>query len=187
MRKVIAATYMTLDGVIEHPERWSFDYWTDESQRYASEQLFASDALLMGRRTYEGFAKAWPNMEATEGEFAVRMNTMPKYVVSSTLDKAEWTNSTVLRGDLVEEVTRLKQEPGRDILMYGYGPVAHTLLRHGLLDELRVWLHPVIAGSGEVADLFYRDGTKVGLRLVPEETKTLSSGVVILYYRPAAR
>ncbi|GGS31167.1 MULTISPECIES: dihydrofolate reductase family protein [Actinokineospora] len=184
MRKIIASFNMSLDGVVDHMEEWHFQYFDDDSAEFARNQLFSSDALLMGRRTYEGFAASWPNMEEQTGDFGVRMNTLPHYVVSSTLEKADWGDTTVITGDVVAEVAKLKEQPGQDILMYGYGPLAHELLRNGVLDEIRVWLHPILAGHSTPESLLFRDGNKVPLELA--ETHRLGSGVIILCYRPAA-
>jgi dihydrofolate reductase len=180
MRRIIKSTYVSLDGLIEQLEKWLFEYHDDSATRFATDQLFASDTLLMGRRTYEGFADTWPSQT---GDFADKINSMKKYVASTTLDKADWANSTVLTGDLVEEVTKLKQQPGGNILMYGFGPVAQTLLQHGLLDEVRLWVHPVFVGTGSPSDLPFREGNTS--RMTPVDTRTLGSGVVILSYRPA--
>ncbi|MEV4224127.1 dihydrofolate reductase family protein [Nonomuraea sp. NPDC049725] len=180
MRKVIASVIMSLDGVIERPEEWSMDYWSDEAESHALATLKAADALLMGRVTYEGFAEAWPAME-DEGGYAARMNSLPKYVVSSTLEKADWNNSTVLGGDAVGEVRKLKEQPGGDILIYGWGRLTATLVEHGLLDEVQIWLHPVLVGSGGVGELLYNDGTTAPLRLAG--ATPLESGIVILTYR----
>lgn len=186
MRKIIASTYISIDGVIDHPEHWTMQFFSEDAGEYAFGLLKSSDALLMGRRTYDGFAASWPTMEATAGEFAVRMNTLPKYVVSSTLEKAEWNNSTIIPGDRVlDEVAELKKQPGGDILMYGFGPLAYALLRHGLLDEARFWVHPVFVGGSSVSAQFpAADGPAPALELAG--TRTLGSGVVILSYRPAA-
>jgi dihydrofolate reductase len=180
MRRIINSTYVSLDGLIEHLERWHFEYRDDATNKFDWDQLAASDALLMGRRTYEGFAEAWPSQT---GEFADKINSMQKYVASTTLAQADWTNAVVIKGDLVEAVSKLKQRPGQDILMYGFGPVAHTLLQHGLLDEVRLWLHPVFVGMGGPSDLLFRGGNTSRMKLVA--TKTLGSGIVILSYKPA--
>jgi dihydrofolate reductase len=182
MRRIISSTYVSLDGLIGLLERWHFDYRDDATAKFESDQLATSDALLMGRGTYEVFAAAWP---AQSGDFADKINSMTKYVASTTMDKADWTNSTVINGDLVQEVSRLKQQPGQDILIYGFGPVAHTLLGHGLLDEVRLWVHPVFVGAGGPGDMLFREGTTAKMKLV--DTRPLDSGVVILSYQPAAR
>jgi dihydrofolate reductase len=180
MRRVVNSTYVSLDGLIEHLERWHFDYLDDDSNAFEWEQLAASDALLLGRRTYEGFAETWPTQS---GGFADKINAMTKYVASTTLDHGDWANTTVLGGDLVEEVAKLKQQPGGDILMYGFGPVAQTLLANGLLDEVRLWLFPVFVGVGGPADLLFREGNAARMTLVG--TRTFASGVVVHSYRPA--
>jgi dihydrofolate reductase len=180
MRRVINSTFVSLDGVINHMEAWHFKYVDGETDRIATEQLLASGAMLMGRGTYEGYANAWSKRDGT---YAEKINSMPKYVVSSTLDKAEWTNSQIIDSDLLEEVIRLKKEPGGDILMHGFGPVARTLLKHGLLDELHLWVHPAFAGVGTTADMLFGKGDSAELRLL--DTRVLDSGVVILSYRPA--
>jgi dihydrofolate reductase len=181
MRRIINSTYVTLDGLTEHLERWHFDYIDDDATAFTSELLSKSDALLMGRRTYESFAEAWP---PRSGELADKINAMTKYVASSTLEKADWRNSTILDGDLAEAVAKLKQEPGQDILMYGFGPVAETLLKHNLLDELHVWVHPVFAGVGTTGDTLLRDGNSARFELAG--TRAFGSGVVVLTYRPEA-
>jgi dihydrofolate reductase len=181
MRKVIASEYVSLDGVVEAPEKWTFQFWNDEHAKYAHDQLFASDALLLGRVTYQGFAAAWPSMEDYEGDFAVRMNTLPKFAVSKTLDEPlEWNNSTLIKEDVAEEVSKLKQQPSQDILMYGSGDLMHTLMQYDLIDEYRIWVHPVVVGSGK--RLFKVGNDTTVLRLVG--TKTFSSGVVVLSYQP---
>jgi dihydrofolate reductase len=137
-----------------------------------------SEALLLGRVTYEGFADAWPSRE---GDFADKFNSMPKYVVSSTLDEAGWSNSTVLKGDLVEAVSKLRQEHDRDIVVHGSAQLVQTLLEHDLVDELRLMVFPVVLGSGK--RLFGDTSEKKRLRLV--DSKTVGDGVAILVYRPA--
>ena len=174
MRRVVVSTYVTLDGVMEAPEKW--ELWNEEEmEKYAWEQLLASDALLMGRRVYEGFAAAWPSRE---GEFADRMNSLPKFVVSTTLEAVEWNNTSVIRDDVPNEVAKLKQQPGRDILMYGSGELMHTLMQHDLIDEYRFWVNPIVLGSGK---RLFPDGSKTEFRLV--DNTTFSTGVVILAYQ----
>src|SRR6266540_2180659 len=133
MRRVVVSTYVTLDGVMEAPEKW--ELWNEEEmEKYAWEQLLASDALLMGRKIYEGFAAAWPSRG---GEFADRMNSLPKYVVSTTLEAVEWSNTSVIRDDVPNEVAKLKQQSGRDILMYGSSELMHTLMQQVLVQARR--------------------------------------------------
>jgi dihydrofolate reductase len=177
MRSVIVSTYVTLDGVMEAPEKWVFRFWNDEHAKYAHDQLFASDALLMGREVYEEFAASWPSRTT---EFADRMNSLPKYVVSRTLEEAAWNNSTIIKENVAEEVSKLKQQPGQDILMYGGADLMGTLMGHDLIDEYRLWVHPVVLGSGK--RLFDGVGDQNILRLVA--TKTFGSGVVVLTYGP---
>jgi len=148
MRKIIVTEYLTLDGIMEEPGVWSFKFWSDEAAQFKYEELFASGAMLLGRLTYEGFAKAWPTMQGT-GDFGERMNSMPKYVVSSTLQKLEWTNSSLLKGDFVAEISRLKQQDGQNILVAGSAKLVGALLQHNLVDELRLMVHPVVLGSGK--------------------------------------
>ena len=180
MRKIIVSTFVTLDGVIENPQHWSLNYFDAEAANFANEQLFAADALLMGRGTYQSFAEAWPSRT---GDFADKINSMAKYVVSTTLEAPlAWANSTLIKSNVAEEITTLKQQPGQGILIYGTGRLAQTLLQHGLLDEHRLWVVPVIWGSGR--RIF--DGVDTtALELV--ETKTLPSGTVILSHTPARK
>lgn len=179
MRKVIVSMFLTLDGVMEAPDKWSFQFWSEEAAKFKFDELFASDALLLGRVTYQGFADAWPSMTDEEG-FADRMNSLPKFVVSTTLEEVEWNNSRLIKGNIAEEVYKLKQQPGQDILIFGSGDLVHTLMQHDLIDEYRIMIFPVVVGSGK---RLFKDGseTKV-LRLV--ETKTFNSGVVVLTYEP---
>jgi dihydrofolate reductase len=181
MRKVIASIFSTLDGVVERPgeDGWTGPYFNDEAARYAYDLLFAGDALLLGRVTYEGFAQAWPSMKDDAG-FADRMNSLPKHVVSTTLRSAEWNNSTIVDGDVAAEVTRLKQEPGQDILVYGSGKLVNSLIALGLLDELRLWVFPVVRGRGK---RLFQEGSSATLELA--DVSSFGSGVVILAYRPA--
>lgn len=180
MRRIIVSTFATLDGVIESPQKWSLKYFDEEAAKFASEQLFAADALLLGRETYQGFAEAWPSRT---GDFADRINSMAKYVVSTTLEEPlAWTNSRLIKGNVIEEVARLKQQPGQDILIYGTGRLAHTLLQHGLIDEHRLWVIPVIWGSGK---RIFAGVDTTTLELVA--AKILPSGTVILSHRLAQK
>ena len=186
MRKIIVSEYVTLDGVMEDPGGaegfkhggWSFGFGGAEQQQYKFEELFACDALLLGRRTYEGFAAAWPNMPGT-GEYGERMNSLPKYVASTTLSEVTW-NASLIKGNLAEEVSRLKQQPGQDIVIFGSGQLVHTLTRQDLIDEYRLMVFPVVLGSGK--RLFPEGSGPKVLKL--GETRTFSSGVVVLTYQP---
>lgn len=178
MRKIVDSTFISLDGVMEHMETWHFAYLSESTNALVTELIRRCDAALMGRLTYEAYAATWPQQT---GEFAERINTIQKYVATTTLGTAEWTNSTIVRGDLVDFVTDLKQQPGADILMNGVGPVARTLLAHGLLDELHLWVHPVLAATGGPDDLLFRAGETTPLELI--DTRTLDLGVVVLSYR----
>lgn len=178
MRKLIESTFVTLDGAISGPEKWGRPYFDEEYAGYARDLLFASDALLLGRETYEGFARVWPRMEAVEGEYAVRMNSLPKYVASRTLTETTW-NATVIDGEVAKEVARLKEQPGQNILKFGSGELDRTLLEHKLVDEYHFWMFPTIAGSG--ARLL--DGIDTThLKLV--RSTPFASGVIVLTYAP---
>jgi dihydrofolate reductase len=188
MRRVIATEYVTLDGVMEAPGSedslgdrggWSFLYSSDEAAAFKFDELMASGALLLGRVTYEIFAASWP---ARIGDFADRMNHLPKYVVSTTLANADWENSRVIRTNVVEAISRLKQESGQDILLCGSADLARTLTEHSLVDEYRLMIFPLILGVGK---RLFADGSAVVLKLV--ETKTFGTGVVVLTYRPEER
>jgi len=187
MRKIIVSEYITLDGVIEDPGGaegfkhggWTFDFGGQEQQQYKFEELFACDAHLLGLRTYEGFAAAWPNMAAQTGAYGERMNSLPKYVVSTTISQTTW-NTTLLKGDLAGELSRLKQEDGQDILIFGSGRLVQTLHERGLVDEYRLMVFPVVLGSGQ--RLFPDGEEKRALKLI--EARTFSSGVVLLSYQP---
>jgi len=179
MRKIIESTLVSADGVVGDPPSWAMEYRDAEVTGEALERLAGAGAMLMGRGTYELFSAVWPGQD---GEFAERINSIRKYVFSATLDRAEWTNSTIVRGDAVAEVTRLKQQEGRDIALYGHGRLAQTLLEHGLIDELRLSVHPVLVGSGQV---LFRAGQKQALTLTG--ARTFGTGVVVLTYQPAGR
>ena len=180
MGRIVSSTFVSLDGVINHMDRWHFDFIDAESDAIALRQLRDSQAMLMGRHTYEIYAQAWPGRD---GEYADRINATAKYVASSTLQNPAWANTTVLDGDLAESVTRLKQDPQLNLLMHGYGPVAKTLLRHGLLDELILWVHPMLAGVGTTQDMIFTE--ELNTRLTLLDVQRLDSGVVLLSYRPS--
>jgi dihydrofolate reductase len=185
MRKVVVSTYVTLDGVFEDPA-WSAPYWSDEAQQFARDQLWASDALLLGRTTYENFAGSWPSQEhiEREGEFAERMNGYPKFVASKSLEEPlEWNNSHLLKGDVADEVRKLKEKDGQDLLMYSSAELMRALMEDDLIDVFRIWVHPLVLGSGR--RLFTDGVSKTELTLV--DTTTLPNGVVVLDYQPATR
>jgi dihydrofolate reductase len=178
--RLVATEYLSLDGIFEEPGRWSFPFFNDEAAKFKWDELQASDALLLGRKTYEGFAAAWPTMTDT-GEFGEKMNSMLKYVVSSTLDKVEWTGSKLVKGDAVAEVRKLKQEPGHDLLLSGSGQLFQALMQENVIDLYRFMVHPVVLGQGR---RLFTDGVdKRALEL--SESKTFGSGIIILEYRPA--
>src|SRR3954454_3854855 len=176
------ASYMSLDGVVQQPERWTFDFRGDDLTQATIDQLFGADALIMGRQTYDVFAGHWPAVTDDIG-FADRMNSMPKYVLSNSVDEPAWTNTTVLGGDrVVDRIRELKSRAGGTILQYGYGPVTRLLLEHGLLDELRIWLHPLLVGGDRPAgDLISAVGAQAVFELA--DVRRYESGVVVLSYR----
>lgn len=176
MRKVIVAEYVSLDGMMDNPA-WTGPYFNEELGTFQHDLLMESDTLLLGRLTYEGFAAAWPTMTDENG-FADRMNSLPKFVVSTTLEKADW-NASIIQGNIADEVAKLKQQPGQNILIYGSGELVNTLMQHDLIDEYRLMVFPVVLGSGK---RFFKDGSDTSLALV--DTKTTSSGVAILTYVP---
>ncbi len=187
MGRIVVTEFVSMDGVMEDPggaESFRYGGWTfeiergDEGDKFKLDETLSSEALLLGRVTYEGFAAAWPSRE---GEFADKFNTMPKYVVSSTLEESEWNNSTVLKGDVAQEVAKLKQEHDGDIVVHGSAQLVQALIEHDLVDELRLMVFPVVLGSGK--RLFGETSDKKPLRLV--DSKTVGDGVVILIYEPA--
>ncbi len=189
MGKIVVSEFVSLDGVMEDPGGaegtkhggWAFPYGSHEQMQFKAAELAKADALLLGRRTYEGFAAAWPTMEGT-GAYGEKINSMPKYVVSTTLADADVTwNATLLKGDLAQELARIKQEVGQDILIFGSGQVVYTLAAKNLIDEYRLMIFPVILGSGK--RIFPETDEKTTLTLV--ESKPFASGVMVLTYRPA--
>jgi len=186
MGRIVVTEYISVDGVVEAPsgtEDFPRVGWIDdftrgpEGDKFKLDETMASDALLLGRVTYDSFAAVWPHVE---GEFADKFNAMPKVVVSSTLEDPEWNNTTVLRGDVVEEVTKLKGQYDRDIAVHGSPQLVQALIEHDLVDELRLMVYPVIVGAGK--RLFA--GTSGTKRLQLAETKTVGDGIHILVYRP---
>lgn len=174
--KLVESTFVTLDGVISSPEEWGPPYWDDEHNAYAHTLLFAADALLLGRETYEGVAEAWP--ARTGDEYADRINSLPKYVASKTLRDTSW-NAQLIAGDVADEVVKLKQQPGQSILKFGTGELDRTLLQDNLIDEFHFWVFPVVAGSGQRL-LDGIDMTHLDLA----DTTRFRSGIVVLTYTP---
>lgn len=187
MRKLIVSEFVTLDGVMEapggeegHPHTgWVFDFFTEEQERYKLQEVLEAEALLLGRVTYEGFAEAWPERS---GEFADKMNGMPKYVASTTLKELGWSNSTLIQGDAPAGVAKLRRGEGGPLLVAGSGTLVHSLMVQGLIDELRLMIFPVVLGSG--MRLFPESPDKTVLALA--DTQTFESGVVVQTYHPGA-
>jgi dihydrofolate reductase len=180
MRKIVATEYVSVDGVFDEPGYWSFPFWSDESAQFKFNELFASDALLLGRITYVGFAAAWPTMTDEQG-FADRMNGMQKFVVSKTLTNPTWTNTAVLGDNFLDEIAKHKQQDGLDILLAGSGQLVKTLLHENLIDEYRLMVHPIILGAGK---RLFREGVDWKV-LKLSNVKTFASGVSVLSYEPA--
>ena len=187
MGRIVVTEFVSLDGVMEDPggaEDFKHGGWTfefdrgDEGNKFKLDETMDSEALLLGRVTYQGFAEAWPSRD---GEFADKFNNMPKYVVSSTLENPEWSNSTVLEGDVAQAVAEVKQRHSGDIVVHGSAQLVQTLLEHDLVDELRLMVFPVILGSGK--RLFGETSDKKSLRLV--DSKVVGDGVAILIYQRA--
>ena len=179
-RNVVASLYVTLDGFIDEPGLWSFPFWSEEASQFKARELSAAEALLLGRITYEGFAKAWPSMEEEAGEFGRKMNAMPKYVASRTLTEATW-NATLIEGDVAEAVRRLKADDGGDLLLSGSGQLVTYLAAHDVIDEYRLMVHPIVLGDG--AKRLFAGAPRRTLALV--DTLALPNGVVVNTYRPA--
>ncbi|MEA2647397.1 MAG: hypothetical protein QOE92_2480 [Chloroflexota bacterium] len=178
MARLVATEYVSLDGVFEEPGVWSGPFFNDEAGKFKFDELMASERQLMGRLTYEGFAKAWPTFKDEQG-FADKMNGMPKFVVSSTLENPTWNNTTVIGGDIPAEIAKLKAADG-DILLAGSGRLLRLAMGHDLVDEYRFMLHPIVLGKGK---RLFDDGMDTRtLKLV--DTKTLATGVTILTYEP---
>jgi dihydrofolate reductase len=187
MGRIVVTEFVSLDGVMEDPGGaedfkyggWAFEFSRgDDGDQFKLDETMGADALLLGRKTYEGFAAAWPERD---GEFADKFNSMPKYVVSSTLSEPEWTNSTVLQGDLGEEVERLREKHDGDVVVHGSAQLAQALLERDLVDELRMMVFPVVLGGGK--RLFGETGDKKPLRLT--DSKTVGDGVEIMIFEPA--
>ncbi len=176
MRKLVVTEFVSLDGVMEEP-RWTFKYWNEEIAKFKGEESSASDALLLGRVTYQGFAAAWPQ---SKDEGADYFNSVRKYVVSETLEEPlEWNNSTLIKDDIVEQITNLKQQDGKDITVHGSATLVQTLMQHDLVDGYRLLVYPLVVGEGK---RLFSEGTPATLKLL--ESQSFSSGVVALVYEP---
>jgi dihydrofolate reductase len=183
MRKVVASELVSLDGLVESPQNWHFPYFNDQMAEAIGAAMGASDAMLLGRVTYEEFAAFWPSQQPTdeEQEATDYMNNTPKFVISKTLEEPlEWNNSTLIKGDVAEEITKLKGQPGKDISISGSPTLVRSLLQEDLLDELRLMVHPIVVGSGK--RLFEDGSDQKELELV--DSTTFGTGVVYFTYQP---
>ena len=182
MARIVLTEFISLDGVMEEP-RWTFQFERGpEGAKFKFDELFAADAMLLGRVTYQAFAEAWPSMGTDD--FGKRMNSIPKYVVSSTLTDAEatWGDTTVIRGDVAAEIAKLKAKPGRDLLVGGSCQLAHTLIQHGLVDEYRLMLFPIVLGAGQ---RLFPDEMSEPATLALTDATPDRDGVMLLRYHPA--
>jgi len=178
MRKIIVSEFLTLDGVMESNERWQFPYFSDDLAEFSMKQILALDAILLGRVTYEIFASSWPSRTNNEFGIADKLNSVPKFVVSSTLEKAKWNNSTIIKENVAQEISTLKQQPGGDIGITGSATLIQSIMHYNLIDGYRLLVHPIVLGSGK---RLFSDASNTTLKLV--ETKMFSSGVVLLTYQ----
>jgi dihydrofolate reductase len=193
VRKVVVSEFMSLDGVIQAPgdageyDRGAWSFLVDrgpDGDQFKDQELAAADALLLGRLTYEGFAANWPQLEEQTGEYGARMNGYPKHVASRTLQEPlEWNNSTLIEGDVAEEVSRLKQQDGKDILVFGSGELARTLMEHDLVDEYRLMVFPIVVGKGK---RLFGDTEETKIMELVDTKPVGPEGVLILTYRPAS-
>jgi dihydrofolate reductase len=189
MGKLVVTEFISLDGIIEDPGGsegtehggWSFRHPAPEGEQFKGDELRDSDVQLLGRVTYEGFAAAWPAMEEATGEYGKKMNAMPKVVVSTTLTEPAWNNTTIISGNVADEVARLKAQYDGDILVQGSATLAQTLTEHGLVDEYRLMVHPVVLGTGK--RLF--SGSAAGTDLELVDSRKVGPDVLLLIFRPA--
>lgn len=178
MRKVIAGLFISLDGVTESPDKWQFDHFDEDMMVAMTAHLNAEDTILLGRVTYQEWVGYWPT--ATDEPYASHINNTPKYVFSTTLDRVEWKNATLVKGNLVEEINKLKNQPGKNIGVAGSPTLVRSLLQNDLLDELTLMIHPVVVGTGK---RLFKDGDQLR-RLNLVDSKTTRTGVMILTYQP---
>ena len=182
MRKVVASELVSLDGVMGSPQEWAFSYSDAEMEQANASGMDASDALLLGRATYQEFASYWPYQNSADQPYTDYLNSTPKFVVSTTLEgPLEWQNSTLIKGNLAEEITELKRLPGKDITIIGSAALVQSLLADGLLDELRLMVHPLVLGGGK--RIFEDGGDQKALELL--DSKSFATGVLYLTYQPA--
>lgn len=194
--RLTVTSFLTLDGVVQsngkpEPELndgfeqggWQVPFFDGDVGRLTADWIAAADAFLLGRRTYELFADHWPQVTDPTDPFATRLNSLPKYVVSTSLDQVEWNNSVLVRGDVFEEVVKLKRQPGNELQIHGSGTLIQTLMEHDLIDEYRLLIHPVVLGNGN--RLFAKGTTPTALELI--DTKTTSRGVVVHVYQSAGK
>ena len=178
MAKIIVTEFVSLDGIFQDPHEWHFPFFNEQAQQYKMNELRATDALLLGRKTYEGFAEAWPQMSGDE--FSDKFNSMPKHVISTTLENPTWTNSHVVKGDLANELGKLKEQYEQDIFIHGSGDLANSLMQQGLVDEIRLMVHPIVVGKGRK---LFNEGTYIpALKLV--DATTYDSGIALLTMQP---
>jgi dihydrofolate reductase len=182
MRKITAGLFISLDGVVEAPDQWHFPYFNDEMGAVVGQSMADTETMLLGRVTYEDFASFWPNQNPDD-PIAAQMNGTPKLVASTTLDSVEWQNSTLIKGNVAEELTKLKAQPGKNIGITGSATLIRSLLRDGVLDELLLLVHPIVVGKGK--KLFDDVDAQITLKLI--DSKTFSTGVMALTYGPAPR
>jgi dihydrofolate reductase len=182
VRKVVATELVSVDSVMGSPEEWAFSYSNDEMEEANASGMAAADAMLLGRVTYQEFASYWPYQNSADQPFTDYLNNTPKFVVSTTLEEPlAWQNSTLIKGNVAEEVAKLKRQPGKDIGIVGSGTLVRSLLRDGLIDELTLMVHPIVVGRGK--RLFEEGGGQKALKLV--DSKTFGTGVLYLTYQPA--
>lgn len=179
MRKIIVSMFMALDGVVENP-MWTFPYWNDEIASFKHAELFGADALLLGRVTYEGFAQAWPARKGSD-DYADRINSMKKYVVSKTIQSLEWENTEHIQGNMLEEIAKIKQQPGSDIVIFGSLKLSHALMKANLVDQFNIVQYPIIIGKGET--FFGGYGEEYKLKL--SKCLPFSTGAIGLVYEAA--
>lgn len=177
MRKLVVAEFLSLDGVMEAP-KWTLPYWSEELAKFKHAELRAGDALLLGRKTYDNFAQAWPPRDGVDA-YASRMNRLPKYVVSTTLPRADWNNSTVICAEIVPTIEQLKAQPGGNILVFGSGKLVTSLMDHNLIDEYRLVVYPIVLGSGQ---RLFPVGRTANLHQVASQS--FNAGVMGLIYQP---